>query len=94
MIFSKILLSPCLLRYLPTKFYPLNIFPRFVSGSGYVVSNSVTGALYRCALRTPYMNLEDVFLSGLCAGAQLGLKLTHNPTFHYRKPLVRENCAV
>ncbi len=74
--------------YLPTRFYPLNIFPLFTSGCGYVVSTSVAPVLYQCALKTPYMNLEDVFISGLCAGTQLGLKLTHNPTFHFRKPLV------
>ena len=28
--------------------------------------------------RTPLINLEDVFLTGLCANEQLGLQLTHN----------------
>ena len=29
-------------------------------------------------LRTPLINLEDVFLTGLCANKKLGLELTHN----------------
>ena len=29
-------------------------------------------------LRTPLINLEDVFLTGLCANQQLGLELTHD----------------
>ena len=54
---------------------------RYLSGSGYVFSSSIAPVLYQCALRTPFMNLEDVFLTGLCATTQLGLKLTHNPSF-------------
>jgi len=77
--------------YSPSKFYPLNVFPKFASGSGYVFTASVADALYNCALKTPYFNLEDVFLGGLCATSQLGLVLTHNPTFHFRKPLVSPN---
>jgi hypothetical protein len=60
--------------YLPSKLYPLNIFPRFLSGSGYVFTASVAHVLYTCALRTPFINLEDVFITGLCANTQLGLK--------------------
>ena len=64
--------------YLPPTFYPLNIFPSFLSGTGYVFTGSLVPALYYCALRTPFINLEDVFLTGLCASTQLRLKLTHN----------------
>ena len=74
--------------YLPPRFYPLNIFPKFLSGSGYVVSTSLAPILYQCAIKTPYLNLEDVFLSGICATTQLGLKLTPNLGFKRAKPLV------
>ena len=33
---------------------------------------------------TPFINLEDVFLTGMCATTQLNLKLTHNPEFVWR----------
>ena len=36
--------------------------------------------------RTPLINLEDVFLTGLCARKQLGLKLTNNKKFIARGP--------
>jgi len=70
--------------YLPPTFYPLNIFPSFLSGTGYVFTGSLVPALYACSLRTPFINLEDVFLTGLCATTQLSLKLIHNPEFVWR----------
>ncbi|XP_023340907.1 beta-1,3-galactosyltransferase 1 [Eurytemora carolleeae] len=70
--------------YLPPKFYPLNIFPTFLSGTGYIFSGSLATPLYLCALKTPFINLEDVFITGLCATTQLGLRLTHNPGFQWR----------
>ena len=75
-------------HYLPSKFYPLNIFPRHISGSGSVVSMSIVPLLYECMLRTPFMNLEDVMLTGLCATTQMGLQLTDNPLFMAKKPSV------
>ena len=57
--------------YLPPTFYPLNIFPSFLSGTGYLLTGSLVPALYSCALSTPFINLEDVFLTGLCATTQL-----------------------
>ena len=52
--------------YLPSKFYPLNIFPRYISGSGYVITSSIVPMLYTCMLRTPYMNLvRQINLLGL-----------------------------
>ena len=74
--------------YLPSKFYPLNIFPKHISGSGYVISMSIVPLLYECMLRTPFMNLEDVMLTGLCATTQMGLKLTDSAMFRPKKPSV------
>jgi len=70
--------------YLPPTFYPLNIFPAFLSGTGYILTGSLVPSLYSCALRTPFINLEDVFLTGLCATTQLGLRITHNKDFVWR----------
>ena len=75
-------------HYLPSKFYPLNIFPKHLSGSGYVLSMSVVPILYECMLRTPFMNLEDVMLTGLCATTQMGLKLSDNALFRAKKPTI------
>ena len=74
--------------YLPLKFYPLNIFPKYIAGHAYVFSTSVLPMLYSCALGTPFMNLEDVFISGLCATSQLGLVLTNREDFRPWKPIL------
>lgn len=74
--------------YLPSKFYPLNIYPKHISGSGYVLSMSIVPMLYECMLRTPFMNLEDVMLTGLCATTQMGLQLTDNPLYRSKKPSI------
>ena len=70
--------------FLPIEFYPLNIFPAFTSGTAYIFTGSLVPSFLHCALRTPFINLEDVFLTGLCATTQLGLRLTHNPSFVWR----------
>jgi beta-1,3-galactosyltransferase 1 len=74
--------------YLPVSFYPLNIFPKFTSGTAYIFTGSLVPSFLRCALKTPFINLEDVFLTGLCASTQLGLHLTHNPSFVWRPMVV------
>merc|ERR1712173_422302 len=80
--------------YLPSKFYPLNIFPRHISGSGSVVSMSIVPLLYECMLRTPFMNLEDVMLTGLCATTQMGLQLTDNPLFRAKKTICQSGLCL
>ena len=37
--------------YLPPTFYPLNIFPAFLSGTAYVFTGSLVPVLYSCTLR-------------------------------------------
>ncbi len=49
---------------------------------------------YHCYfnLSTPFINLEDVFLTGLCGSQRLKLRLTHNPEFIWRPlPVVRSH---
>ena len=70
--------------YLPPNLYPLNKFPKFLHGTGYILTGSLAVPLYNCALRTPFINLEDVFITGLCGTTQLGLRLTHNAGFQWR----------
>jgi len=74
--------------YLSLDFYPLNIFPKFLSGTGYIFTGSLATPLLYCAVRTPFINLEDVFLSGLCATTQLGLRLTHSTGFQWRPMII------
>ena len=37
--------------YLPPTFYPLNIFPTFLSGTAYVFTGSLVPVLYSCTLK-------------------------------------------
>ena len=65
-------------HYLPRPHYPAYHIPEFLSGPAYVLSGSVVPDLYACALSTEYINLEDVYTTGLCANQKLGLTLTHD----------------
>lgn len=51
----------------PTYIYPDNVYPNAVSGSGYIISQDVVSCLYKNGLQTPFLNVEDVFITGLAA---------------------------
>lgn len=42
-------------------------YPNYLSGTGYVMSLDVATKLYRAALETPLLHLEDVYITGVCA---------------------------
>ena len=64
--------------YLPAQIYSSDVFPPYLQGLAYVLTGSLLGALYSCALTTPVLPIEDVFLTGLCATQQFNLSLTHH----------------
>ena len=76
----------CCRYYLSPRLYPQKKLPTFVSGGMFIFTGSLLSPLYKCALRTPLINLEDVFLTGLCARQQLGLRFTDNKNFIPRGP--------
>ena len=80
-------------HYLHPELYQDTSFPAFITGaSGYVFTGSLVPLLYSCALRTPFINLEDVFLTGLCGSQQLNLRLSHNPEFIWQPmPVIRSH---
>lgn len=49
--------------------WPWSRFPRFVLGPGYLISGQWLVSLYRRALHTRYLHLEDVFITGVLAEA-------------------------
>lgn len=57
-------------------------FPNALSGSGYLVRSEDVGCLYRRGLEVPFVNLEDIFITGLAA-KKCRLKLRSSPKFHY-----------
>lgn len=44
--------------------YSGNIYPNYLSGTGYVMSMDVVAKLYNASLTTPLLHLEDVYLTG------------------------------
>ena len=73
-----IIICPLVRYFLSPTLYPEPKLPMFLSGTAYIFTGSLLPSLYSCALKTPLINLEDVFLTGLCASRQLGLKLSDN----------------
>ena len=49
----------------PWYIYNSTTFPNAVSGSGYLISISSVPCLYENGLKTSFLNLEDVFITGL-----------------------------
>lgn len=50
--------------YMPSYMYDKYLYPNYLSGTGYVMSSDAAAILYREALKTPLLHLEDVFLTG------------------------------
>ena len=67
----------------PEYIYPNKTFPNALSGSGYLMHRDVSQCLYKKGLKTKFLNLEDVFITGLVASQCQGLKLVNSPRFLY-----------
>ena len=63
--------------------YPNATYPNALSGSGYLLSVKVSKCLYEKGLDTPFMVLEDIFITGLVASQCPGLTLKNSPRFQY-----------
>lgn len=51
--------------YVPRSIYPLDRYPGYCSGTGYVTSMAVVSKIYEVSRDIPYFHLEDVYI-GLC----------------------------
>lgn len=67
---------------IPSWMYKGKHFPASVSGSGYLIAISSASCMYKTALKTPFLVLEDVFITGLCS-RPCGLQLKHSKAFLY-----------
>lgn len=45
--------------------YSGRVYPNYLSGTGYVMSADVVTRLYKAALKTPLLHLEDVYITGI-----------------------------
>ncbi|XP_041986062.1 uncharacterized protein LOC121738203 [Aricia agestis] len=70
--------------YSPRYMYNGRVYPHYLSGTGYVMSADTAHALYDAALRTHYFHLEDIYITGLCAGrASPRITPRDEPAFSY-----------
>ncbi|KAJ8706957.1 hypothetical protein PYW08_011091 [Mythimna loreyi] len=54
--------------YSPKYMYGGHVYPKYLSGTAYALSEPAARAIYAAALRTNYFHLEDVYITGFCAG--------------------------
>lgn len=60
--FSKQYAPPYMLKHVGGEMF---IYPNFLSGSAYVMTNTTAEILYRMSMITPVFHLEDVYLTGI-----------------------------
>ena len=53
--------------YVPEAVYNETFYPTFVTGPSYAVSKAAVPALLELAMESPYIHLEDVFITGVLA---------------------------
>lgn len=74
--------------YVPKAQFKGVVYPPFLSGTGYVISGDVIPSLLNASYSIPFLVVEDVFITGLCAEKagvrRVGIKgfstLHRNPT--------------
>ncbi|XP_004533420.1 beta-1,3-galactosyltransferase 1 [Ceratitis capitata] len=70
--------------YMPYYMFPGDKYPKYLSGSAYVMSADVVSRLYAAALNTTFIHIEDVYLTGMCA-EKIHLPRRHNALFSYTR---------
>ncbi|XP_065332402.1 beta-1,3-galactosyltransferase 1-like [Cloeon dipterum] len=55
--------------YAPKYMFEGRRYPKYLSGTGYVMSARVVKKLFDAALHTPLFHLEDVYITGICSKA-------------------------
>ncbi|KZC15168.1 Beta-1,3-galactosyltransferase 1 [Dufourea novaeangliae] len=79
---AKPILDPNNKWYTPKYMYSEKIYPNYLSGTGYVMSLDVAFKLYKTALTTPLLHLEDVYITGVCA-KRAKVRPVNHPGFSY-----------
>lgn len=70
--------------YISKDQFPGEFYPMYCSGTGYVFSSSIVNDLLLSTRRSKWLDLEDVFLTGVSAEG-LGLTHVHNGGFAFYK---------
>lgn len=77
--------------YLSPEQYSASMFPDFLTGPAYLFTSDVVSDVYTKALKTTYLKLEDVFITGIVAPS-LNIKQQHIGEFYNIKILLNP-CA-
>ncbi|XP_054279363.1 beta-1,3-galactosyltransferase 1-like [Macrosteles quadrilineatus] len=77
--------------YTPQYIFNEPYFPNYLSGTGYVMSQDVVSKLYKAALSTPIIHLEDVYITGVCSRAA-GVKPLNHYGFFYQRRKLSDSC--
>ncbi|XP_069696915.1 beta-1,3-galactosyltransferase 1-like [Periplaneta americana] len=72
--------------YLPYWLYERTTFPTFASGTGYIITRGAVSEVYKTCLVTPFLPLEDVFVTGLVGNEKLGIPMINTQQFRNDKP--------
>ncbi|PRD24815.1 UNVERIFIED_CONTAM: Beta-1-3-galactosyltransferase 1 [Trichonephila clavipes] len=70
--------------YVPNDMYSDQFYPNYLSGTGYVMSQNAAVLLHNSSYFAPYISLEDVFITGICAKLE-NIKPKENGLFTYAK---------
>ena len=66
----------------PYYIYKQETFPNAVSGSGYIISQDQLACIFNSGLKVPFLNVEDVFITGLAA-SQCHIRLKNSQWFNF-----------
>lgn len=72
--------------YVSSTDYHWKIYPNYVSGSCYIMSGDVVLSMFNSCLTVPFMPMEDIFVTGICA-KKIKVSPSHNSHFvHWKLP--------
>mgnify|MGYP001800962519 FL=1 len=70
------------------------VFPRYVSGTAYIISQKLLRPLFQAGVNLPFVRLEDVFVTGISARAtKLDISYVAAPGFQYMNSVDNANLA-
>lgn len=70
--------------FVPKSQFPGKVFPDYLSGTSYVMSADAVSKLYKASMEKPFMTMEDIFITGICASAA-GIRRLQAKGFTYLK---------
>lgn len=72
--------------YVPKNQFEGDTFPDYLSGTAYVMSRDVTPKLLEASSTIPFLVMEDVFITGLCAGQSHVKRYNVRGFAHWKRP--------